>query len=116
MATAKNSPKSGKKEVKKRRRPPALTPEQRENQLIALAMDKAEEKLRNGTASSQLICHFLKLGSSREAKEQAFLDTRTENLAAKTDAIYSAQNAEELYAKALDAMRLYNGKANEENV
>lgn len=81
-----------------------------------MAMDKAEEKLRDGTASSQLICHFLKLGSSREAKEQEFLDSRNRNLEAKTEAIHSAARIEELYQEAIDAMRLYNGKQNEEDV
>lgn len=116
MAEAKKSSASGAKRTKTPRRPPARTPEEREERLISLAMDKAEEKLRNGTASSQLICHFLKLGSSREAKEQEFLDSRNKNLAAKTEAIYSSQRVEELYENAIKAMSLYNGRQNEEEL
>ena len=44
----------------------ALTPEAEENQCIHLAMQRAKEQLLDGTASSQVIVHFLKLGSSKE--------------------------------------------------
>lgn len=92
-----------------RRSRPALTPEARESQMIALAMDLAEEQLRNGTATSQVITHYLKLGSSKEKLEQQILAEQKEYLEAKTQAIHAAQQVEELYRDALDAMREYSG-------
>ena len=88
---------------------PALNPEARENQLIALAVDVAEQKLRNGTASSQLITHFLKLGSTKERYEIEKLKQENKLLEAKTDAIKMAERSDELYAKAVEAMRIYQG-------
>lgn len=92
-----------------KRRRPATTPEQRENQLIALAADLAERQMRDGTASSQIITHFLKLGSTREELEKERL--RSENLLAqaKIDALASAERMEELYGEAIKAMRGYAG-------
>jgi len=92
-----------------RKRPPATTPEARENQMIALAMDVVEERLRNGTASSQETTHFLKLGSIKERKELSLLEQEIELKKAKTDAIQSAKRVEELYSKALKAMKSYTG-------
>ena len=93
----------------KRRRPPATTPEARENQLIALAVDLAEKQLSEGTASSQVITHYLKLGSTREKIEKDILEKQRELIQAKTEAIQSAKKNEELYANALKAMRSYSG-------
>lgn len=95
--------------VKPRRRP-ARTPQARENQLISLAVDLVEKQLREGTASSQTIAHYLKLGSSREMLEQERLSKENELLAAKAEAMASAKRVEELYAQALDAMRSYSGQ------
>ena len=92
-----------------RKRPPATTPEARENQMIALAMDVVEERLRNGTASSQETTHFLKLGSIKEKRELALLEQELELKKAKTEAIQSAKRVEELYSKALKAMKSYTG-------
>ena len=92
------------------RRPPATTPEARENQLIAQAVDLAERQLTDGTASAQVISHFLKLGSSREKLEQLRLEKENSLLDAKRDAIASAARVEELYKTALDAMRSYAGQ------
>lgn len=92
------------------RRPPATTPEARENQMIALAVDLAEKQLRAGTASAQVVSHFLKLGSSREQLEQERLGRENHLLAAKSDAIASQQRVEELYVSALNAMRSYSGQ------
>ena len=97
-----------------RKRPPATTPESRENQMIALAMDVVEERLRNGTASSQETTHFLKLGSIKERKELALLEQELELKKAKTEAIQSAKRVEELYSKALDAMRSYSGSSGDD--
>lgn len=95
---------------KRTRRRPAVTLEGRENQLISLAADLAERQLSDGTASSQVITHFLKLGSTRERLEQQRLQNENLLLAAKVDAMESAKRMEELYKEALDAMRTYSGK------
>lgn len=96
--------------------PPATTIEARENQLIALATDRAEQQLRDGTASSQVIVHYLKLGSTRERLEQELMEQKRELDAAKTEAMKSAKHVEELYANALNAMKRYSGNfGNEED-
>ena len=89
---------------------PARTPEGRENQMVALAMDLAEKRLREGTATSQEIVHYLKLGTSREKLEQERLARENELLQAKVEAIASAARTEELYKNALQAMRSYSGQ------
>ena len=86
---------------------PALTPEARENQLISLAIDLAEQQLRDGTASSQVITHYLKLGSTKEKLEREKLKNENELLKAKTDNLASQKHVEELYENALRAMRSY---------
>lgn len=88
---------------------PALSVEARENQLIALAIDRAEEQLRDGTASSQVITHFLKLGSTKERLEKEILSEQKSLISAKRKSIESADNAEEIYKEALAAMRTYSG-------
>ena len=103
-------PSTRKKEEPKRRRPPATTPEARENQLIALAVELAEQQLSEGTASSQVISHYLKLASSKERLEKERLTHEVELLKAKTEAIHSAKRVEELYKEALNAMKAYSGQ------
>lgn len=88
---------------------PALTPEARENQMMSLAIDLAEKQLREGTASSQVITHFLKLASTREQLEKELLKKQTELMDAKTNNLQSAKKVEELYGDALKAMRTYSG-------
>lgn len=88
---------------------PALTPEARENQMISLAMDLAEQKLRDGTASSQLIAEFVKRGSTKARLEKEILEEQKEFMAAKTQSLQSAKKMEELYTNALNAMRSYSG-------
>lgn len=96
-------------EVSRPRRPPATTPEGRENQLIDMANDLAERQIADGTASSQIISHFLKLGSTRELLEQERIRHENELLRVKKDAIESAAHQEERYAAALKAMQSYQG-------
>jgi len=96
-----------------RKMKPALTPEARENQLIALAVDLAEKQLMEGTASAQVITHFLKMGSDRERLERKKLQEECETLAAKREALESQANSERLYAEALEAMRSYSGLTSE---
>lgn len=89
---------------------PALTPEARENQLVSLAVDLAERQLMEGTASSQVITHYLKLGSTKERIEREILEKQKELISAKTEALQSAKRIEELYTNALNAMRNYSGQ------
>lgn len=89
---------------------PALTPESREKQLISLAVDLAEQQLREGTASSQVITHYLKLGSTREKLERERLEEENKLLKAKTDQLKSMKRMEELYEDAIKAMRNYGGQ------
>ena len=91
---------------------PVLSPEARENQLISLAMDRAEDKLLNGTESSQLITHFLKLGTEKERLEREKLAKENELLKAKTSAIEASKESAVEYAKVLEAMRAYGGNGN----
>lgn len=98
---------SNKKSTKKIR--PAMTPEARENQMIALAVDLAEKQLLEGTASSQVITHFLKLGTTKEKIEREILEKQKELIVAKTENLQSAKRVEELYTNALKAMQTYSG-------
>lgn len=88
---------------------PALTPEARENQLIALAVDLAEKQLIEGTASSQVICHYLKLGSTKEKIEKEILEKQKALIDAKTESLQSTKHIEEIYQNAIDAMKRYSG-------
>lgn len=96
------------------RRRPALTPEARENQLISLAVDLAEKQLIEGTASSQVITHYLKLGSTKERIEKEILEKQKELITAKTENLQSAKKVEELYTEAISAMRKYSGHGDED--
>lgn len=98
-------------EGRKPKRPPATTPEARENQLISLAVDLAEQQLAAGTASSQVITHYLKLATTRERLEQEKLARENELLKAKQAGLESAQRIDELYSQAIEAMRSYSGHA-----
>lgn len=88
---------------------PGITPEARENQLIALAVDLAEKQLQEGTASSQVITHYLKLGSTKERIEKEILERQKELIVAKTEQLQSAKRVEELYIDAINAMKKYSG-------
>lgn len=101
------------KDTKKDKMRPALTPEARENQMIYLATELAEQQLRDGTASSQVITHFLKLGSSKEKLEHEILAEQKKLITAKTEALESSKHIEELYTKAITAMREYGGHSDE---
>lgn len=91
------------------RRPPATTREGRESQIASLAYDLAEKQIREGTASSQTISHFLKLGSTREKLEQERLMREVNLMEKKAESMASAQRMEELYEEAIAAMRAYGG-------
>lgn len=95
---------------------PALTPEARENQLIYLATELAEQQLRDGTASSQVITHFLKLGTTREKTEKEMLEKQKELIDAKIKALRTAEATEELYTNAINAMKLYSGQKSSKEI
>lgn len=97
-----------------RKRRPALTPEARENQMIALAVDLAEKQLMEGTASSQVITHFLKLGSSKAELEREKLAMEAEMMRAKTESLKSQKKMEEVYINALNAMKRYSGHGDDD--
>lgn len=99
---------SSRKNSQKPRRP-ASTAQGRENQLVSLAVDLAERQLVEGSASAQVITHFLKLASSREKLEQERLQRENLLLSAKVDQLASAKKIEELYESALRAMKSYAG-------
>lgn len=95
-------------------RRPHFTPEGRENEVIALAYDLAEEQIRNGTASSQVITHFLKLGTARERLEREILAEQKKLVAAKTESLESDKNRRVDYDKVIAAMKKYSGHEDEE--
>jgi hypothetical protein len=98
----------GPKEPIKRPRP-ALSPEAREQQLVGLAYDLAEKQLLEGTASSQVITQFLKMGSKEQQRKVEKLEEENKLLRAKTESLQMAKNTEEMYTKAIQAMQLYSG-------
>lgn len=97
---------------------PSLDPDVRQNQMIALAVEVAEEQLLNRTASSQVITHYLKLAAEREKAqlELQILEKQKALLDAKTEALRAEQSHNEVYQRAIDAMRLYTGGQNDPNV
>lgn len=92
---------------------PALTPEARENQMIALAVDLAEQQLRDGTASSQVITHYLKLATVKEQLEREKLKTENQLLQAKIKDLEAQSTSATLYADAIEAFSVYSGKTTE---
>lgn len=94
---------------------PVRSNEARENQMINLAINLAEKQLMNGTATSQVITHYLKLGSTKEKIEKEILEKQKELLVAKTEALKSTQRLEELYSKAIDSLKTYSGTRDEED-
>lgn len=102
--TKKVESKSSSKEMR-----PASTPEAVENQIIADAYKLAYKQIQEGTASSQVITHFLKLGSTKEKLEKEMMEEQKKLLVAKTEALQSQKRTEELYREAIEAMRVYSG-------
>lgn len=96
-----------------RQRAPASSQEARENQLTSLAEALAEKQMMEGTASSQVITYYLKLGSQREKLERDKLKSEVEMLRAKKEALESAQRIEELYSEAMKAVKTYRGESND---
>lgn len=94
-----------------RRRSPAKTPEERESMLISMAMDRAEQQIADGSASSQLLTHFAKLGSSRERLEQERLRNENEVLRKKVETMEAAVDVKNLMEDALNAFKGYSGQS-----
>lgn len=92
-----------------RKDPPALTPEAKESRIVAKAMDMAEEMIDNRTASSQILVHFLKLGTVRAELELEELRHKNALSKAKTDEIEGRKEHKQLYEKVLKHMRMYTG-------
>lgn len=109
MGRRKVTPASGAKPKSR----PATTPEARENQLISLAYDLVEQRLLDGTATSQETTSLIRLGTTKARLEAEKLRKETELLRAKADAVESARHADEMYMKAIEAMKVYTGQ-NEE--
>lgn len=99
----------------KRKIRPALSPEARERQLISLAVDLVEQRLLDGTASSQETTHFLKLGSSKNRLEMERLEEENKLLRAKTENLQSQKRSEELFEEAIRAMKRYSGRGGDED-
>ena len=98
----------------KRRQAPGKTVEARENQIIRLAYDLAEKRIRNGTATAQEVTHFLKMGSSVAQLERVKLEKENKLLEAKTDSLASQKDIEKLYKEAIKSMAIYQGREVEE--
>ena len=93
---------------------PTFTTEERQNRLTAMAMDLAEQRLLDGTASNQMICHFLKLGSEKERLDKVNLQEEINLKIAKREALEGAKHIEELYTNALKAMQSYSGQVSDD--
>ena len=85
----------------------------REKQMVALAVDLAEQQLRDGTASAQVITHYLKLATEKEKLEREILAVQKELITEKTKALKSMKQMEDLYTKAIEAMKHYSGNDEE---
>lgn len=105
MAQAKKTP----------RRRPVQSVEARANQIAALAYDRVEERIRNGTASAQELVYFLRIGSIREQEELEMLELKKAETAAKTEAMKAAARSDEAYAEALAAFKSYKGSSDDDD-
>lgn len=99
----------------KRRRRRAMTPEEREAQLISLTMDVVEDRIRNGKASSQELVHFLRAGSNKERFEAKKLELELQLVQAKTENLRLQQKNDEMYTEALKAFKRYSGTESDED-
>lgn len=95
--------------------PPALTPEAQEQQNIALAVNCARQKLADGTASPQIIVHYLRLATEKEKLEREILELQKELIAAKTEAYQASKDVKELYEQAIKSMQIYSGNGEPED-
>jgi hypothetical protein len=101
-------------EATKRKAPPATNPEARENQMCSLAVNQAEKMLLEGRAPTPIVVHYLRLATTKNQLEKEKLKKENILLEAKANAIESAARSEELYARAIEAMRIYSGSLTHE--
>ncbi len=94
----------------KREMRPGLTPDSRENQMIALAMDVAEERMRNGTASATEIVHFLQLGTRKAKLQNRLLEAQTDMAIAKKESLQAQKRSDEMFEEAIKAFKRYSGQ------
>lgn len=106
MKTTKSKPSSERKRTRRR----ALSPEAREQQMVSLAIDLAEQQLIDGTASSQVITHYLKLGSSKEKKDLEKAEAEIALMKAKISSLEREERIEDLFKSALDSFKVYSGQ------
>lgn len=106
----------GTKSTTQRKYRPALTVEAQENHMISLAVSLAEKQLEDGSASSQVISHYLRLGSTKERLEKEILEKQKELIVAKTESLQSAKQMETLYTDALTAMKKYSGNGGNDDM
>lgn len=92
-----------------RKQPPARTLEAREHQMTSLAMDLAERRILDGTASAQEVVHFLRLGTVQHQMERQKLKTDIELTLAKVEQIQTGDERAQIAQAALEAMRRYKG-------
>lgn len=88
---------------------PTLSTEAREQRMISLAVGLAEKQLMDGTASSQVITHYLKLATDKARLENEKLREENKLLRAKTESIQNEQKREELYEEVIKVMKTYSG-------
>lgn len=93
-----------------RRRSPAKTPEERESMLISMAYERAEQQVADGTASSQLLTHFVKAGSTRDSIEKKKLEEEVLVLRKKVETMQSAVDMKNLMEEALNVFKGYTGQ------
>lgn len=98
----------------KKRLPPATTPEGREKQIISLAYDLVEERLRNGTASASETVAILRLGTQRERLEREKIAEEVKLTRTKSEAIAQAKEIKEMMSEAISAFKRYSGSEEEE--
>lgn len=99
----------------KKRRRPALSPEAEEDEMIALAVARAKEQLIDGTASSQIIVHYLKMASTEERIKREILEKQKDLIEAKTTNLQNTSRSAEIAQKALDAFRHYSGHGDDDD-
>ena len=88
---------------------PAMSPEDQEDQLVTLAVDLAMRRLKEGTASNQLVAEIIKMGTQKERLAREKLQRENDMLKVKTEAIEASKRNSELYADAIKAFRQYSG-------
>lgn len=93
---------------------PGTTPKAREDQLIAMAYDKVEERIKNDTVTGAELVQILKWGSTKETLERELMERDLQLKMAKTEALQSSKQIEELYKQAMSAMRTYQGLSSDD--